>query len=35
MSRNIEKRAKRETNSVGPGKWRETVKDVKYEKYTL
>ena len=25
----------RETHTVGPGIWRETVKDVKYEKYTL
>ena len=25
----------RETHTVGPGKWQEKVKDVKYEKYTL
>ena len=25
----------RETHTVGRGIWRETVKDVKYEKYTL
>jgi hypothetical protein len=25
----------RETHTVGPGKWQEKVKGVKYEKYTL
>ena len=25
----------RETHTVGPGKWRKKVKDVKYEKCTL
>ena len=34
-AKNTEKRAKCETHTVGPGIWRETVKNVKYEKYTL
>ena len=25
----------RETHTVGPGKWRDALKDVKYEKSTL
>jgi hypothetical protein len=28
------KTCKRETHTVGPGIWGETVKNVKYEKYT-
>ena len=35
MARNTEKRAKWETHSVGSGIWLETVKNVKYKKYTL
>ena len=30
-----QKPEKLEMHTVGPGIWRETVKDVKYEKYTL
>ena len=35
MARNTEKCLKRETNTVGPGIWWETVKELKNEKYTL
>ena len=35
MARNTEKRAKSETHTAGPGMWWETVKYVKYVKYTL
>ena len=35
MMRNTEKRAKVETNTIGPGIWQETVEKFKYEKYTL
>ena len=35
MARNTEKGLKRETHTVGPCICRETVKNVKNEKYTL
>jgi hypothetical protein len=35
MVRNTEKHAIQEKHIVGPGIWRETVKNVKYEKYTI
>jgi hypothetical protein len=35
MVRNTEKWAKLETHTIGPGIWQETLKNVKYEKYTL
>ena len=35
MARNIEKRKKLETHIIGHGIWREIVKNVKNEKYTL
>jgi hypothetical protein len=34
-ARNTEKHAKWETHTVGPEIWRGTVKNLKYEKYTL
>ena len=30
-----EKRGKCDTHTVGPGIWQETVKNMKYEKYTM
>jgi hypothetical protein len=35
MVRNTEKSTKRTKNTVGLGIWREAVKNVKYEKYTM
>ena len=35
MARNIEKREKLETHIIGCGIWREIVKNLKNEKYTM
>jgi hypothetical protein len=35
LGENTEKHKKIEMHTVGPGIWRETVKNVKNEKYTL